>query len=199
MTAKTYNHNGLAEKCINISILKEGGDKFTNRPNDKGGATKYGISDMRDRVRDGMVKLADGTMKAVKDLTREDAVGIYTLDYYKPLHAEFLQNESLILELFDWGVTSGPQTAISKLQELLHVPADGDLGQVTSDKANNYKGDIVADYKAARIAFYNRIADRDVAAYKKSHPNATYSELVKNTDEGNRRGWINRVNNLKLT
>lgn len=193
-----YNHDGLPEKVISIGILNEGNDKVTNRPNDKGGITKYGISDMRDRVKDGKVHLPNGSMKDVKDLTREDAIAIYTEDYYNPIHAEYLQNESLILEIFDWGVTSGTENVIKKFQKMIGVIPDGNIGEVTGNKANSYPADIVRDFKNLRINFYNKVADLSVEEYKKTHPNATSAELIKYTDEGNRKGWINRVNRLKL-
>lgn len=195
---KTYPHPDLDTKLIKQIILNEGGSKYTNRPNDKGKGTKYGISDMSDGVENGLVILADGTKKKVIDLTEADAIGIYSKRYYSPLHPELLQSEALILNLFDWAVTSGVELVVKKLQRILGVEEDGDLGPITAEKANSYSGDLISVFKEKRIAFYNMLADSDVEQYKKGHPDASMSELIKFTNEGNRKGWINRVKTLKL-
>ena len=55
----------------------EGG--YSNDPRDAGGETNHGIADMRDGVRDGMTD-TDGDGKPdtkIKDLTKQQAIGIY--------------------------------------------------------------------------------------------------------------------------
>jgi lysozyme family protein len=179
---EVFQHNNLFDKLVNIVLANEGWDQFTNRINDKGGATKYGISDRRDGVKDGMADLnhdGKGDVK-IQDLTINQAKQIYKADYYNPLCPQYLKSDELILNLFDFGVTSGPGTAIKLLQELLGVENDGALGPVTADKVNKYPGNLIGVYKEARRNFYRNIVKND----------ATQAE--------NLTGWINRVNHLKL-
>lgn len=180
--ANTYPHPGLFDKIVYIVLANEGWEKFTNRINDKGGATKYGISDMRDGVRDGMADLNhDGKGDVlIKDLTQEQAMAIYKRDYYDPLCAHYLASEELILNIFDFGVTSGPATAVMVLQELLGVKKDGVIGPVTASRVNSYPGNLVGAYKNARKAFYRNIVANDASQRE------------------NLQGWLNRVNHLIL-
>lgn len=61
-------------------LAREGG--YVNDPTDKGGETKYGISDKRDGLADGKADV-DGDGKPdtrIKDLTEEQAGQIYFRD-----------------------------------------------------------------------------------------------------------------------
>lgn len=112
----------LMEDIINQVIQREGGSKATNRSNDPGGRTQYGISE-----RANPEAWADG--KVTEDEARE----IYTRKYIKgpgfdkipPSHAKVQS------QLIDYGVHSGPQIAIQKLQKALGTTIDGVLGPNT--------------------------------------------------------------------
>lgn len=67
-------------------LAREGG--YVNDPTDKGGETKYGISDKRDGLADGKTDV-DGDGKPdtrIKDLTEEQAGQIYFRDYWYPAY-----------------------------------------------------------------------------------------------------------------
>lgn len=99
-------------------IAREGGAKITNDPDDPGGLTKFGISQKSHPGLD------------IANLTYEQAKDIYIQTYYiKP----GLQQLPEILQevVFDYGVHSGPTTAIMALQKLAGVHADGKLGPAT--------------------------------------------------------------------
>ena len=101
-------------------IQREGGAAVTNDPTDRGGRTQYGISEKShpDAWADGRV-------------TEEEARAIYEKKYV--IHPGFdkVQDDRLRAHIVDFGVNSGYQVAISKLQAILGVVVDGILGTKT--------------------------------------------------------------------
>lgn len=108
------------DKIISDVIDAEGGDKETNRPNDSGGRTKWGISE-----RSNPEAWADG------DVTEEEAREIYLRKYLKSPGFDRIPYIRLQHQLVDFGVLSGPEIAIKKLQEILRVDVDGVIGPQT--------------------------------------------------------------------
>lgn len=166
------------ENFIRKVLLSEGGSKYTNDPNDSGAGTKFGISDARDGKIDGLADLdGDGKGdKQVKELSESDAILIYKKQYYDPCKADLINDELLALHVFDFAVNSGISRAIKTLQSVIGVKADGVIGNKTLEKVNS--GDYTEAYRDARIAFYKYIGVGKNAKFLK--------------------GWINRVNNLKV-
>lgn len=100
--------------------ITEGGEKVTIDPSDTGGRTQYGISEKSnpDAWKDGKV-------------TETEAREIYLNKYVRGPKFDHVPPSTLQSQLIDYGVNSGPAIAISKLQALLHVNADGVLGPDT--------------------------------------------------------------------
>ena len=153
-------------------LLAEGGDTFTNDPRDAGGATKYGVTartlgEWRHLGR-------QATVAEVEALTEADARAIYTARYLRPFAAVSIA--PLRAQLADFGVTSGPATAIKALQRVLGVTVDGVIGDETLTAIQ------VAPWRltqnalvGARCKFYSDLAER--------HPK----------DRAFLRGWIRRA------
>lgn len=112
----------------------------------------------------------------IKNLTEEQAISIYKKKYFVPCKIDLIKDEFLALHVFDFSVTSSTSRAIKILQSVAGVLVDGIIGNQTLSKVNS--GDYLEAYKKARIEFYTYIGVGKNAKYKK--------------------GWINRVNNLKL-
>lgn len=112
----------------------------------------------------------------IKNLTEEQAIIIYKKMYFDPCKIDLIKDELLALHVFDFSVTSGTHRAIEILQSVIGVLADGIFGNQTLSKVNS--GNYVEAYKNARINYYTNIAIGKNAKFKK--------------------GWINRINNLKL-
>jgi len=111
-------------------IAREGG--FVNDPADRGGATKYGIT----RATLAWHRGYHVTVEDVKNLTVQEATEIYEKRFiYGPkfnLIKEIDKSgQMLYSNMVDFGVMSGPHLAITHLQEILQVTADGVLGPVT--------------------------------------------------------------------
>ncbi len=101
------------DQIINDTIGIEGG--YSNNPKDKGGPTKFGITEQ--------VARAHGYTGDMKDLLREVAVSIFKETYW--VAPKFDQvaiiDLSIATKLFDAGVNMGPNTSSKFLQRALNV------------------------------------------------------------------------------
>ena len=107
---------------IDRVIANEGGSKVTNDPDDGGGRTQYGISER-----------ANPEAWADEQVTEKEAKEIYLRKYviWPGFNKLPVSHQRLQAQLIDYGVHSGPQLAIQKLQAILGVKIDGVLGPVT--------------------------------------------------------------------
>lgn len=118
------------EHAVSLVLQHEGG--FVQHPSDPGGATKFGIAHATlARARGHPVSVDD-----VRELTEEEAVAIYRRFYWDALRAEELP-PGLDLAIFDLAVHSGPMRAVTMLQAVLGVRADGIVGPVTLEAARH--------------------------------------------------------------
>lgn len=105
-----------------MEIIQREGIKDTNNPNDSGGRTKYGISE---KYHPEAWAKGSPTLEQAKDI-------YFNLYVVKPnLHR--IQPEWLMAQVVDFGVHSGPATAIKHLQKILNVKDDGIFGSQTED------------------------------------------------------------------
>lgn len=123
------------EQMIDEVLSKEGG--FVNHPADKGGATKYGITQRT------LAKYLEKSVSVdeVKALDVETARDIYELRYYRAPRIDRLPPE-LQPFLFDCAVNHGPRRAIKFLQLVCNeagygpLTVDGLMGPKTKAQAN---------------------------------------------------------------
>jgi len=134
----------IFKKCIVVILRNEGG--YSNHPLDKGGETNMGITK------------ANYPMEDIKNLTKDKAISLYYRDYWCPMNLELLNDEDLILHVFDMGVNAGPKTAIKLLQRIVGTKDDGVLGPITVGAIASYSGDIEEEYIKRRKLFYITIA-----------------------------------------
>lgn len=99
------------DELINELIEREGG--YVNHPADRGGPTKFGITEA--------VARAHGYTGAMRDLPREEAAAIYKRLYWlRPrLDQVAKRSPAVAAELFDSGVNMGPAVAVTFLQRAL--------------------------------------------------------------------------------
>ena len=92
---------------------KEGG--YVNHPDDKGGPTKWGITEK--------VARAHGYLGDIRNLTRGQALEILEADYWYGPRFDQVANLSpdIAAELCDTGVNMGPSVASKMLQRWLNV------------------------------------------------------------------------------
>jgi lysozyme family protein len=100
-----------ADRLIEELIEREGG--YVNHPNDKGGPTRFGITES--------VARAHGYSGAMALLPREEATAIYRRLYWlRPRFDEIAKRAPAVAaELFDTGANMGPAVATTFLQRAL--------------------------------------------------------------------------------
>lgn len=170
------------DKLIPHIIKWEGGNKFTNDPLDRGGATKYGVTIgtlqglKYDTNRDGKIDVND-----VKTLQLEDFKRILKSQYWDRWKADMIVNQSVANLLVDWTWGSGKHGIIIP-QRCLGVTPDGIVGDVTINALNVSNQRII----------YNKVWEARKEFYEK---------IVKNNPSQSKwlKGWLNRLNDLKFS
>jgi lysozyme family protein len=130
----------------------EGG--FSNHPNDRGGATNFGITKstytnwLREQGRD---------RQSVRNINEQEVQDIYRT-YWEDTGADQLP-WPLSDVVFDAGVNSGPTRAITQLQEAAGAVADGRMGPDTLRAVSEHKPQELAQrFMDIRADFYETIA-----------------------------------------
>lgn len=184
-----------AEKMIDLIIEAEGG--YVNDPNDRGGATKYGITQSTlNAYTDSM------SLKRVKarDLSLSMARSIYRDRYLAPC---ITANDAVTLLVFDWGVNSGVRTAIKGLQKIIGVEEDGIIGNITNEAIRSYfsftvdiSGAMAPASKAQKIAISEKINVLVAKLIDARH--CFYAGIVSRNPSQARfiLGWARRVSKL---
>lgn len=160
-------------ETIDNVMKAEGWDKYTNDPSDRGGPTKWGITEATAR--------AFGYKGDMRALEYGTAFEIYFQRFW--VQPKFDQidkrNHELALTLFDYGVNSGQSRAAKALQRSLNVlnnqgksfpdiNADGAIGALTLAALDAYikqRGDngisiLIDMVKAIRSVFLIELAER---------------------------------------
>ena len=176
----------------------EGG--FVNDPTDRGGATNKGVTITTWR-QVGYDKDGDGDIDVddLKLLTNEDVRDrVLVPHYWNRWKADTINDQKIANILVDWVWASGSH-GIKIPQRLLGVNVDGIVGPKTIEAVNfaDPKSLFLAIYDE-RVKFINNIVERSVSEYeKKFGRKATETELLKYTQKRFRKGWLNRLSELK--
>jgi len=153
-------------RAFDILMEFEGGAKEVSAPQDKGGLTKYGISQTAYPELD------------IKELTPQTALGIYTGDYWNAANCNKLKSELQYIH-FDTAVNMGVVTAIKILQEAAGVTIDGVFGAETLAKSvdvslveylllRQWRDDDIVIHRRDQIVFMGGWKNRNYALYKMS-------------------------------
>jgi lysozyme family protein len=122
--------------ALKLMFGSEGG--YSNSKTDSGGPTKFGITHKTLAAHRG---LASVTAAQVKALTLQEATEIYERSYWSQSGGDLLP-VGLDYAAFDFGVNSGPTTAVKKLQKVLGIRQDGHVGEDTAKAALTYPGGV---------------------------------------------------------
>lgn len=140
------------ESILDALIEREGG--FVDHSEDRGGATKFGITRRTlSEWRGGAVTAAD-----VAALSLDEAKRIYR-DRYLTRPGFLAIADPLLLELVvDSAVNHGVDRTIRMLQEIVKVKPDGILGPITKSALSQLSvHELKKKLLAARVRFYGRI------------------------------------------
>lgn len=141
-------------------IRREGG--YVHHAADRGGPTHFGITQATLSRHLGHA----ATERDVIELEPEAAAAIYRMDYYDAPKIGMLPEPWQEL-VFDWGVNSGPSTAIRELQRLCQAHGydpgliDGVIGPKTAAAAAKLLNTPQKWYIKRRREFYQRIVAAD--------------------------------------
>lgn len=114
---------------------------ISNNKNDKGGLTKYGISQRSYPNLD------------IRNLSVADCKAIYLRDYWKPAGCDSVP-PAIAFDLFDMAVNSGVARAVKTLQRTVGTAEDGKLGPLTLAAAAKLDpARAVARFNGVRLAF----------------------------------------------
>ena len=157
----------LFEQAIEI-VLEHEGETYTDHPKDRGGPTKFGLSQRWNPDVN------------VRELTRAQAIEIYWERYWQGRAYERLP-EAVAIKVFDLAVNLGEQTAVTCLQRALlacglRVKIDGRLGPETCGAAHG------ADEPALLAAVRSEAAGEYRLRVARDADQATFRD-----------GWLNRA------
>jgi lysozyme family protein len=85
--------------AIKRTLVWEGGDAFTNDPDDPGGGTKYGITEKTARQ---FNYLGD-----MRDLPYDKALAIYERNYWEPLSLDLIASQKIADQILQGAVNQG--------------------------------------------------------------------------------------------
>lgn len=159
---------------IERTMRREGWDKYTNRTSDRGGPTKWGITQ---KAWSGHIKRA-ATPAEVKAITQAQAYDFYYDEYMVKPQFDRIVHPMLREFVFDCGVNHGTRRASRWLQTAVKAPVDGRLGPVTLKKVNN----------TSWLATFLRL----VATRQRFYAEISSDQLPADPDLPNLQGWINR-------
>jgi lysozyme family protein len=139
------------EEAILKTLANEGGAKYTEDPADRGGATKYGISQRAYPQLD------------IRNLTEAQARDIYKRDYWDRVRGDDIVSQAIAENIFDTCVNMGVRTGSRLAQLALGLkPADGVIGSQTLAKINATDETLfLAAYTIAKVARYAHLCNRD--------------------------------------
>jgi lysozyme family protein len=138
------------------TLAREGGAKFTDIPADKGGATKYGISQAAYPNLD------------IRNLTEQQARDIYKRDYWDRVCGDTIKSQVIAEAIFDTAVNMGPRTTSRMVQHILAIePADGIFGAISVGVINKTaEKDFVPLFVLGKISYYASICNKDYSQTK---------------------------------
>lgn len=145
------------DKAMAYLSALEGG--YVNDPDDRGGATKFGVS--LNFYKHNIDKYADE--QDIRALTREDAENIYREWFWYPSGVEALDSKDLASRVFALVVHAGIKPAIRVLQKAVNqsgysLAVDGVLGPKTANAANSVDArQLLPDFRHETLKFYQEI------------------------------------------
>ena len=167
------------DKAMPVILAHEGGDQYTNRKNDRGGPTRWGITQRTLSYWRGEPVSAD----AVAALTLDEARRIYRNRYWDKCQLDQFTDQLVATKVFDMAVNLGPDTTIELLQRainlcmpMVRLRVDGWQGPKTIEATN------LCD--PARLLSALKMMQRH-----------RYLEILAHdpTQEENRAGWLSRA------
>lgn len=174
-----YINKSKFNSIIDKNLEHEGG--YVNNKNDRGGKTKYGITEPF--MEEYKYALPGGKAIPIKDLTVEDAKLLYKAMWDR-YNLGYIRDKNLAYVMYDYMINSYAGTAAKRVQEILNtrgaaLKVDGHLGEKSLNAIHN--------------SDYEWLID-EVLKNRHHH----YREQVKDdyTQHEFYAGWMNRLNKI---
>ena len=147
------------DEVITDILKAEGWDKYTDHPADRGGPTKWGITEK------AWLEYAgdhDYISPDVRSITETQARHFYYLKYIVEPGYNKIASNFLTAVVVDAAVNHGPRRATKWLQRAAEVQQDGDLGPKTQQAVNCQDDTVLAlKFLSYRVKFYGYLVTRD--------------------------------------
>lgn len=178
---KMLDEKNNFEKALKYVLVNEGGAKFTQTKFDRGGATRWGIT----QATLSRFLGRPATVQEVKELSEDDASLIYWEYYWLPMGLPGIERNSIATCLFDMGVVRGIGVPPKYAQEICNkfgakLVVDGQIGPKTIKALNEI------DEQTFVYGFSHR-AEQGFKAIAAKNP----------TQEKFLKGWLNRAKKLR--
>lgn len=115
----------MFQNAVEKVLKTEGG--YVDHPDDKGGATNFGITEQTLAQFRGTPVSHDD----VRNLTKDEAIAIYEKFYWKPMGLDQVTKPKIATILFDQAVNRGMAGATRSIQRVLGLKVDGKIGPVS--------------------------------------------------------------------
>ena len=166
-----------SSKLVSFILSSEGG--YSDKKNDKGGATKYGIT-LATWRKVGYDKNGDGVINKedIRLLTEDDFHRVFKKNYWNACKGDLINDQSVANMLVDFAYNSGVSRASRFIQKIVGVTADGIIGNKTIVAINSYprgQRQLFATLKQRRVSYLKGVVIADPTQKK------FYN------------GWMNRV------
>ena len=138
------------DDSLELMFGHEGG--YVNVATDKGGPTKFGITHRTLAAHRGVPRVSAEQVRAMNIAEARD---IYIESYWSQSGADQLP-AGLDYAVFDFGVNSGPPTAVKRLQKIVGTAQDGWVGPETVRAVAAYPGglqQLIRDYCDERMRY----------------------------------------------
>lgn len=162
------------DKAVNKVLLHEGG--FVNHPNDRGGATNWGITQ---KVYEDFIGRSV-SIDEIKNMPKGNAVRIYKEQYWDKVKGDEIKSYAIAFALFDQAVNRGHVSATKQAQKVLDIYPDGIFGNETLKHINNFnEKKFLEEYLKYSEDFYRTLVRN----------NPSQEVFLK--------GWLNRVESIR--
>lgn len=174
-----YINKSKFNSIIDKNLEHEGG--YVNNKNDRGGKTKYGITEPF--MEEYKYALPGGKAIPIKDLTVEDAKLLYKAMWDR-YNLGYIRDKNLAYVMYDYMINSYAGTAAKRVQEILNtrgaaLKVDGQLGEKSLNAIHNSDPKWLIDVILKNRQYYHQ---QDV--YKNPKQVKYYA------------GWMDRLNKI---
>jgi len=147
-------------------LIHEGG--YSNDPDDLGGETYQGIARAmhsnwhgwllidKHKNKTGFPSSLDEDAELKKEIDL-----FYWTNFWFPINADRIQNQSIANSIFDFGVNAGIKTSVRLVQEIIGAEVDGLMGLQTLNRLNSFDyNHFLSAFIVAKITHYIHLVEK---------------------------------------